>query len=93
MNIVIHKVFEPGFAPESGRAKNSQVSELITTVSVWVCFGPFDDEDFYHAEDHPNAVAICRYASQLTGSEVVDGIAQMLDKLGHKYEVTEYPGD
>lgn len=93
MDIVIHKVYEPGRLPDARGAKNAQVSELITDVSVWVCFGPFDDEDFYHAEDHPNAVPICRCAARETGSEIADGIARVLDRLGLEYEITEYPGD
>jgi hypothetical protein len=93
MEIVIHKIYEPGVVPKSTRAKPDRVVELITPISVWVCFGAFDDPEFYHAEDHPSAVAICRYASREIGNEVVDGVANLLDKLGKEYEIIEYPGD
>ncbi|HEV7225988.1 MAG TPA: hypothetical protein VGN42_25000 [Pirellulales bacterium] len=93
MEIVIHKIYEPGIVPESSRERRERVVELIPLISAWVCIGPFDDSDFYHAEDHPNAIAICRNAPREIGSEVVDGLARLLDKLGEKYEITEYPGD
>lgn len=93
MDIVIHKIYEPGIVPEASRENRERVVELITPVSVWVCLGPFDDPGRYHAEDHPNAIAICRNAPREVGSEVVDGLAKLLDTLEEKYEITEYPGD
>jgi len=49
MPVSVHKVFEP---PSSG-------SDVGAGKSVWVCLGPFED-DMWHAEDHPNAVLLCR---------------------------------
>jgi len=93
MEIVVHKIYEPGIVPHWAREKPPRVIELITPISVWVCFGPFSEPDRYHAADHPNAVSICRYASREVGEEVVNGVTNLLDKLRIRYEVREYPGD
>ena len=83
--VVIHKVFElpPGQFDKC----------LAANMSVWVCIGPFQDDDRYHAADHSNAVAICRSLPQEKAGEISAAIELLLSKLSIRYAIEEYPGD
>lgn len=46
MEIIVHKIYEPGIVPHWAREKPPRVIELISPISVWVCFGPSETKVF-----------------------------------------------
>jgi hypothetical protein len=81
--VSIHTIFEPpACASNSG----------VVLVSVWVCFGPFD-EDTWHAEEHPDSICLASSVPLAVGDRLSEGLGAVLKKYGAKPTFQRYPGD